>query len=447
MTTPPKPNKSLDKPVKGVKKKWWIIGGTGAALVTVWYVRKQNAAATATAADTSTVDPNIDPSTGIPYSQEYYEDGTDTGSYGYGSSGSGGTVGTGTTGIDDGTGTTAGTGTTVGNGSDTGDTGSTGTTDTGSTGTSTYASNAVWAQAAEATLSELGYDSGTSTAGVTAYLAGSPLTSDQANAVETAIALIGPPPQAVPPISIAPPAGQDSPGSGSGTTSAQQATQVKLSVSPSSGAVGSKVTVTATVTDTKTGAGTPQGTITIQFGAQTATVAAPRGSTSFEVGQPTNGVSHNVSATYAGNAAHQSSQSAVSVFTVTGKVSTPTGGGTSTGGGTTTPTGGGTTASSGPIPTTTTISVSPKSGKIGSTVKVSAIVADVGTSSPGSPGGTITITFGAQTANVPAPQGTATFTVKAATNGVSHNVSAAYKPSNTVHSASQSPATVYTVTK
>lgn len=71
----------------------------------------------------------------------------------------------------------------------------------GYTGTVTgtaFTSNQEWGVKAIQTLVATGIPASTATSGITLYLSGAPLTSDQANAVSTAITLIGPPPLPMP---------------------------------------------------------------------------------------------------------------------------------------------------------------------------------------------------------------------------------------------------------
>lgn len=73
--------------------------------------------------------------------------------------------------------------------------------DGGYTGTVTgtgYGSNQEWGVKAITTLISAGVPASTATSGITLYLAGSGLTTDQANAVNTAITLLGPPPLPMP---------------------------------------------------------------------------------------------------------------------------------------------------------------------------------------------------------------------------------------------------------
>lgn len=74
---------------------------------------------------------------------------------------------------------------------------------TGTVGTaSAYGTNAQWAQAAEAGLSQVGYDPVTVANDLGAYLAGQRLTSGQAAVVWAAIAEYGQPPEGAPPVTL-----------------------------------------------------------------------------------------------------------------------------------------------------------------------------------------------------------------------------------------------------
>ena len=69
---------------------------------------------------------------------------------------------------------------------------------TGTTTGTAFGSNQEWGVKAITTLISAGIPASTATSGVTLYLAGSGLTADQANAVNEAITLIGPPPLPMP---------------------------------------------------------------------------------------------------------------------------------------------------------------------------------------------------------------------------------------------------------
>lgn len=68
------------------------------------------------------------------------------------------------------------------------------TSSSGVTSVGTYTSNAAWAQAVQAGLVDIGYDSETVSAALGGYLAGQALTSAQAQIVQTAIGEFGPAP-------------------------------------------------------------------------------------------------------------------------------------------------------------------------------------------------------------------------------------------------------------
>lgn len=83
----------------------------------------------------------------------------------------------------------------------------------------TYASNAAWAQAAEAGLTDIGYGSTDVAAALGRYLGGLSLTSDQATIVQAAIAEYGPPPVGSFQVIMAPGTGSTGSGnSGNGTS-------------------------------------------------------------------------------------------------------------------------------------------------------------------------------------------------------------------------------------
>ena len=112
-----------------------------------------------------------------------------------------------------------------------------------------YGSNQQWAVAAIQTLINSGVPASTATTGITLYLSGSNLTQDEANAVNTAIALIGPPPLPMP-VNVA-----------SGTTATQPPTDTTPSPTPDPAPV-QPVTPTPTPVDTSGGSTTSGGTVT-----------------------------------------------------------------------------------------------------------------------------------------------------------------------------------------
>src|SRR5215471_9239580 len=80
-SAPPRPGgpPGSKPPMKKSTKNWLIIGAVGAAGVVIWYVMR--ARSQASQSSTAQQDAGIDPSTGLPYSQEY-------GGYGVGGGGS-----------------------------------------------------------------------------------------------------------------------------------------------------------------------------------------------------------------------------------------------------------------------------------------------------------------------------------------------------------------------
>lgn len=166
----------LPKPRK--PKAWllWVGGGSVVAVAYVVYKRKSSASSTATATTTDTsTDSTIDPSTGIPYSEEDYGY-----SSGYSAAGADGTA----------------VGSPYGYYSPTGQV------------TSTPSTNAAWAQAAESTLTTLGYDPIAVSAALGKYLLGAELSQDQYGIVQAALGQEGYPPVPVPSPVVAPPTGQ-----------------------------------------------------------------------------------------------------------------------------------------------------------------------------------------------------------------------------------------------
>ncbi len=153
--------------IQGIKTRWWVIGGIGAAGVVYWAYKRQQASAAA--AQTSTQDPNIDPNTGLPYSAEY---------------GSGGSSPVGLTpslyGYTDQFGNLI-------------------TPGTGQPIVTAPTTNAAWAQQAESYLTNQGgYDGPTVIAALGKALAGIALTDNELAIVQAASGFLGPPPQGWP---------------------------------------------------------------------------------------------------------------------------------------------------------------------------------------------------------------------------------------------------------
>lgn len=203
-----KPN-LLNKKIGGVKGKWWAVGGVGAAGA-AYFVYSRNAASTAdtTTTDTTT-DPSIDPQTGLPYAseeQDAYDQGL-TDSYGgdYGGGG-GGTSGGGSSPV-----STGGTGGTdpVTDPTDPGDTGTgdgsgdDGTGDgTGDGSTPETETNQQWAHQAILALEAEGYSKHAARLAIHSYIAGVPLTTKEAHAVDRAVGKTGAPPEGHPGVHI-----------------------------------------------------------------------------------------------------------------------------------------------------------------------------------------------------------------------------------------------------
>lgn len=161
-------------------KKVYLIGGAvGVVVVGFIYLHNRNSASvSAGAASAGNIDPatgypygsaqdqaalsasgNVDPTTGYPYGSVQDQEALATQGYGYGSAGALGTY------------------TPVG------------------TATTAVQTNAQWAQAAQQTLSAIGYAPETVAGAIGAYLARIPLTANQAAIVQVALAEEGPPPQ------------------------------------------------------------------------------------------------------------------------------------------------------------------------------------------------------------------------------------------------------------
>lgn len=160
----------LNKKISGVPLKWWLLGGTAAA-VTVWYVYKRQIAATTVPADTGTGDSSasgygdFSAASGGAYASNY---GTPS-NYGY---------------LDQTTGQFIGVG---------------GTTTVTGPGT-----NGAWTQQAAAYLIMQGYDPITVITALGKYLAGTAVTQSEYNIVTSAIGVEGLPPDGAPPLHMIP---------------------------------------------------------------------------------------------------------------------------------------------------------------------------------------------------------------------------------------------------
>jgi hypothetical protein len=175
------PGEGTKKPgMKKNTKTWLLIGALGVGGVIVWYVVKSKGSSSSTAA---TTDPSIDPSTGIPYAEEYAQGamGTTPSLYGY---------------------TDPSTGQYI--------------TGVGATTVTQPSTNASWAQEVESYLENLGYDPTTTAAAIGKYLTGQPLTADQNSIVAAALGFFGNPPTGAPPPITSPPTGNGT-GGGTGT--------------------------------------------------------------------------------------------------------------------------------------------------------------------------------------------------------------------------------------
>jgi PASTA domain len=203
--------RAASKPKMNNKKKYTLfaVGGIGGLGLVLWY-RKHSASSSSSTdtsgTDTSTADSGIDPSTGIPYADEY---GGDTGAYGV-TPGAEGTYDPLTGQYIPGYGTTG--------------------------QVTTIATNAEWAQAAITTLTGEGYDPATVTTAIGLFLAGQALTQNQYDIVTAAIGVEGNPPSSVTPPHLAG-------GGGAGQTNPVSPAPPHQPVGPGSGVSGGKVTV------------------------------------------------------------------------------------------------------------------------------------------------------------------------------------------------------------
>src|SRR5215472_675434 len=155
-------------PMKKSTKNWLIIGGVGAAGIVIWYIMRARSQT-----GTGTTDPNIDPATGVPYSEEYGGYGVGGGPYAFGYNDPG-----------------------------------TGAYITGTQAVTQPSTNASWAQQVEAYLQQIGYDPTAVGAALGKYLTGQTLSSDQQGIVAAALGFFGQPPQGAPNPVTTPPPGQ-----------------------------------------------------------------------------------------------------------------------------------------------------------------------------------------------------------------------------------------------
>lgn len=184
-------------------QRYAVIGGGGAIVVYVWYKHKQGTAASTSASGTG-VDPvtglpyaqdnTVDPLTGITYLQEAQQYGSVAAAESAVSSGASAGYGGGYGAYGD----------VYGYNSAGALSGVPYSTFTGTQTGSSYTSNAEWAQAATAGLTDLGYTSTDIAAALGNYLAGLPLTSGQQQIVAAADAEYGYPPAGVPAVTTAP---------------------------------------------------------------------------------------------------------------------------------------------------------------------------------------------------------------------------------------------------
>jgi hypothetical protein len=187
----------LNKKIGGIQTKWWVLGGLGMGGVAYYIYKRESsttAAPTSSSDATNADNSDIDPSTGVPYSEEDqgsdYTD-TDSGyddSYGdqYGGNGV----------ADD-------AGEYFNEGLEAGEASSAVATTAASTASTTgggHATDRHWLTEAVDKLVASGHSRATVTAALAGYLAGAPLTQKQIDIVESAIAAEGRPPHSPPPI-------------------------------------------------------------------------------------------------------------------------------------------------------------------------------------------------------------------------------------------------------
>lgn len=185
----------------------------GGSLVAIYFAYKQHKASQAASSSTSAS--SIDPVTGLPYSEDNQVDPLTGETYlaeaqQYGSVSAAESAAAGSSAMDY---SNASNGYGYGYGSGSGSPGSSSGSGTG------YSSNAAWAQAVEAGLTDIGYSSTDVAAALGRYLAALSLTSDQATIVQAAIAEYGPPPVGSYQVILAPSTGSTGSGSGSGSGS------------------------------------------------------------------------------------------------------------------------------------------------------------------------------------------------------------------------------------
>lgn len=166
----PKPPVRGGKRLGGIPVVWWIVGGVGAAGI-VYFAYRRSASSSAPADGGATDSSGIDPTTGVPYTDEEAAYAQESTTGGYGDTGYSGVVGSG---------------------------GGGNTQVAVTVKTPRARTNREWLVEGEKAVNHKGFTRGATIAALSAYLIGAPITQHQLNIVETVVHHIGPPPEHVP---------------------------------------------------------------------------------------------------------------------------------------------------------------------------------------------------------------------------------------------------------